>query len=89
MLDVVILLASGLANGRYRVCIKDCEQLLSGEYELAVEDDSLKLYQPGQSESGVDGEWLLVEGHLPPLLPLSPVLYEVLQCILIATNYGQ
>lgn len=42
----------GLANGRYRVHIKDCEQLLGGDYELAVEEDYLKLYHPGQSELG-------------------------------------
>ena len=52
----MVFLPPGLANGRYRVRIKDCEQLVSGEYELAVEDDSIKLYQPGQSEWEL-GSW--------------------------------
>ena len=78
----------GLANGRYRVHIKDCEQLVSGDYELAVEEDYLKLYHPGQSEleGGEEGHWMFVA---PTLLPLCPVYCtEVLQCILFSLIVG-
>jgi len=56
------------------VHIKDCEQLLSGDYELAVEEDYLKLYHPGQSEleGWGEGHWMFV---VPIAATLSSALY--------------
>ena len=64
--------------------LKDCDQLaVAGECDLAVEDDCITLYRPGQSESYRP----IVVVSTPPTAPppsltVPECCTEVLQCIL-------